>query len=135
MNCDSFNEPGYEQSSCSPYISRNSCCFARVFDFFFFLFCTVAAGRRDSCHTKPAWPIVASMRSIEKLYIRSTFLYILKYWGIMISLKQISVFILLVAFEMIGSTDIVIMTVWIRCGSNSATPTKLWLARAWKKLD
>lgn len=38
MICDSFNEPGYEQSSCSPYISRNSCCFSRVFDFIF-LYC------------------------------------------------------------------------------------------------
>lgn len=27
MICDSFNQPGYEQSSCSRYISRNSCCF------------------------------------------------------------------------------------------------------------
>ena len=33
MNCDSFNKPGYEQSSCSHYISRNSCCFSRGFDF------------------------------------------------------------------------------------------------------
>lgn len=33
MICDSFNEPGYEQSSCSHYISRNSCCFSRGFDF------------------------------------------------------------------------------------------------------
>lgn len=40
MICDSFNEPGYEQSSCSPYISRNSCCFDRLLIFFFFFYCS-----------------------------------------------------------------------------------------------
>lgn len=33
MICDSFNEPGYEQSSRSHYISRNSCCFGAAFHF------------------------------------------------------------------------------------------------------
>lgn len=33
MICDSFNEPGYEQSSRSHYISTNSCCFGRGCDF------------------------------------------------------------------------------------------------------
>lgn len=54
MICDSFNEPGYEQSSCSPYISRNSCCFSRVFDFILF-FILWLEGRGDSHHTKTAW--------------------------------------------------------------------------------
>ncbi len=33
MICDSFNKQGYEQLSCSHYISRNRCCFSRGFDF------------------------------------------------------------------------------------------------------
>lgn len=40
--CDSFNEPGYEQSSCSHYISRNSCCSAEAFDFLLYPLLTEA---------------------------------------------------------------------------------------------
>lgn len=42
MICDSFNQPGYEQSSCSHYISRNSCCFLPSL-----WFLAVAAPRRS----------------------------------------------------------------------------------------
>lgn len=42
MTCDSFNQPGYEQSSCSHYISRNSCCFLPSL-----WFLAVAASRRS----------------------------------------------------------------------------------------
>lgn len=37
MICDSFNQPGYEQSFRSHYISKNSCCFSRGFDFLLYL--------------------------------------------------------------------------------------------------
>lgn len=52
MICDSFNEPGYEQSSCSHYISRNSCCFSGGFDFLLYpLLRSVAASWTSPSHT------------------------------------------------------------------------------------
>lgn len=59
MICDSFNYPGYEQSSCSHYISRNSCCFSRGFDFLLYP-CLIEAWqeRGTSRHIQIGWTIL-----------------------------------------------------------------------------
>lgn len=77
MTCDSFNEPGYEQSSCSRYISRNSCCPSRGFDFF-----TVAAphGRAEAEGTST--PLKPRHHRHTKTPLCIYYLHICKYWRV-----------------------------------------------------